>query len=305
MIAVLKHELRTYFRSLTAYVFGAFLLLFIGIGSVLYNLQAAVSNFEFVLGFSCLVFVVIVPILTMRVIAEERKQKTDQLLYSLPITTTQVVLGKYLALLVVYLIPLAIISLYPLIFSQYGDVYLLTAYGSILAFFILGAALIALGVFISSLTENQGFAAGIGIAVILLNYYSVSLSQSVSSTAFGSLAMMTSVLVSPSGIYEYEAAHGTVQRHYYKHLKGEKTSTNSMATLFAWSGALRKRGELDGLDELVDFADKLEQASIQTIEDGVMTGDLYALSTLENKTSVDTETFLREINQRLQKLLQK
>lgn len=161
MIAVLKHELRTYFRSLTAYVFGAFLLLFIGIGSVLYNLQAAVSNFEFVLGFSCLVFVVIVPILTMRVIAEERKQKTDQLLYSLPITTTQVVLGKYLALLVVYLIPLAIISLYPLIFSQYGDVYLLTAYGSILAFFILGAALIALGVFISSLTENQGFAAAV------------------------------------------------------------------------------------------------------------------------------------------------
>lgn len=124
-------------------------------------------------------------------------------------------------------------------------------------------------------------------------------------TAFGSLAMMTSVLVSPSGIYEYEAAHGTVQRHYYKHLKGEKTSTNSMATLFAWSGALRKRGELDGLDELVDFADKLEQTSIQTIEDGVMTGDLYALSTLENKTSVDTETFLREINERLQKLLQK
>ena len=195
MIAVLKHELRTYFRSLTAYVFGAFLLLFIGIGSVLYNLQAAVSNFEFVLGFSCLVFVVIVPILTMRVIAEERKQKTDQLLYSLPITTTQVVLGKYLALLVVYLIPLAIISLYPLIFSQYGDVYLLTAYGSILAFFILGAALIALGVFISSLTENQGFAAGIGIAVILLNYYSVSLSQSVSSTAFGSLVALAALIV--------------------------------------------------------------------------------------------------------------
>ncbi len=124
-------------------------------------------------------------------------------------------------------------------------------------------------------------------------------------TAFGSLAMMTSVLVSPSGIYEYEAAHGTVQRHYYKHLKGEKTSTNSMATLFAWSGALRKRGELDGLEDLVNFADKLEQASIQTIVDGVMTGDLYALSTLEQKTSVDTETFLQEINRRLKKLLQK
>ena len=108
-------------------------------------------------------------------------------------------------------------------------------------------------------------------------------------TAFGSLAMMTSVLVSPDGVYEYEAAHGTVQRHYYKHLKGEKTSTNSMATLFAWTGALRKRGELDNLPELIDFADKLEKASIETIEDGVMTGDLAALSSLDNITKVDTE----------------
>lgn len=122
-------------------------------------------------------------------------------------------------------------------------------------------------------------------------------------TAFGSLAMMTSVLVSPDGIYEYEAAHGTVQRHYYKHLKGEKTSTNSMATLFAWTGALRKRGELDRTPELVDFADKLEKASIQTIEEGVMTGDLASLSTLENKTTVDTETFLVEVNKRLTKLM--
>ena len=118
-------------------------------------------------------------------------------------------------------------------------------------------------------------------------------------TAYGSLAMMTSVLVSPDGIYEYEAAHGTVQRHYYKHLKGEKTSTNSVATIFAWSGALRKRGELDSLPELSAFADKLEQATIQTIEEGVMTGDLAALSTLENKTSVDTEAFLKEVNKRL------
>ncbi|MBQ9733298.1 MAG: ABC transporter permease subunit [Clostridia bacterium] len=187
MIAVLKHELRSYFHSFTSYVFGTFLLLFIGFGALIYNLNAAVSNFEYVLSFSCLVFVVIVPILTMRVIAEERKQKTDQLLYSLPITTTQVVLGKYFSLLLVYLIPLAIISVYPLIFSRYGDVYLLTAYGSIFAFFVLGAALIALGVFISSLTENQGFAAGIGIAVILLNYYSVTLSESISSTAIGSI----------------------------------------------------------------------------------------------------------------------
>jgi len=122
-------------------------------------------------------------------------------------------------------------------------------------------------------------------------------------TACGSLAMMTSVLVSPSGVYEYEAAHGTVQRHYYKHLKGEKTSTNSMATLFAWTGALRKRGELDQIPKLAEFANKLEQASIQTIEQGVMTGDLYALSSLENKQTVDTETFLQEINKRLVKLL--
>lgn len=190
MTAVFKHELRMYFRSLTAYVFGAFLLVFVGLGAMLYNIQAAVSNFEFVLSFSSLGFVVIVPILTMRVIAEEKKQKTDQLLYSLPITTTQVVLGKYLALLVMYLIPMAVICMYPLIFAQFGDVYLLTAYGSLFAFYLMGAALIAIGVFISSLTDNQGFAAGIGIAVIILNYYSVSLSEYVSSTAFGSVAAL-------------------------------------------------------------------------------------------------------------------
>jgi len=118
-------------------------------------------------------------------------------------------------------------------------------------------------------------------------------------TAFGSLAMMTSVLVSPDGIYEYEAAHGTVQRHYYKHLKGEETSTNSVATIFAWSGALRKRGELDGNADLVRYAENLEKATIATIEDGVMTGDLYLLSTLENKKKVNTEDFLKEVNVRL------
>ena len=122
-------------------------------------------------------------------------------------------------------------------------------------------------------------------------------------TAFGSLAMMTSVLVSPDGIYEYEAAHGTVQRHYYKHLQGEKTSTNSVATIFAWSGALRKRGELDNIPELCSFADDLEKATIKTIEDGVMTGDLALLSTLPNKQKVDTETFLIEVNKRLEKLM--
>ena len=190
MTAVFKHELSNYFHSMTAYIFGAFLLAFVGIGAMIYNIQQAVANFEYVLSFVSLVFVVIIPVLTMRVIAEDRKQKTDQLLYSLPITTTQVVIGKYLALLVIYLIPLCIVAVYPLLFAQYGEVYLLTSYGSIGAFFIMGAALIAVGTFLSSLTENQGFAAGIAIAVFLLNYYSVSLAQHISATAFGSAAAL-------------------------------------------------------------------------------------------------------------------
>ena len=122
-------------------------------------------------------------------------------------------------------------------------------------------------------------------------------------TAYGSLAMITSVLVSPDGVYEYEAAHGTVQRHYYKHLKGEATSTNSVATIFAWSGALRKRGELDDNKELMSFADKLEKATIYTIENGIMTGDLYALSTLPNKEKVNTNEFLVAINDKLSKMM--
>ena len=122
-------------------------------------------------------------------------------------------------------------------------------------------------------------------------------------TAFGSLAMMTSVLVSPDGNYEYEAAHGTVTRHYYRHLKGEETSTNSVATIFAWSGALRKRAEMDELPELAHFADVLEQATIATIEGGIMTKDLVALSTLENKQAVNTMGFLDAIAERMTKEL--
>ncbi|MDR3542555.1 MAG: NADP-dependent isocitrate dehydrogenase [Desulfosporosinus sp.] len=122
-------------------------------------------------------------------------------------------------------------------------------------------------------------------------------------TAFGSLAMMTSVLVSPDGYYEFEAAHGTVTRHYYKHLQGEETSTNSMATIFAWTGALRKRGELDGIDDLIVFADKLEAASIKTIEEGVMTKDLAVLSELSDKKIVNTRNFLVEIKLRLDEML--
>ncbi|MDD6179395.1 MAG: NADP-dependent isocitrate dehydrogenase [Clostridium sp.] len=115
------------------------------------------------------------------------------------------------------------------------------------------------------------------------------------SSAFGSLAMMTSVLVSPNGVYEYEAAHGTVQRHYYKHLKGEETSTNSVATIFAWTGALRKRGELDGIKELVEFADKLEKATLSTIESGRMTKDLALITSLKDVTILNSENFIKEI----------
>ena len=121
-------------------------------------------------------------------------------------------------------------------------------------------------------------------------------------TAYGSLGLMTSVLVSPDGVYEYEAAHGTVQRHYYKWLKGEKTSTNPVATIFAWSGALRKRGELDDIPALCDYADKLEKATVGTIESGIMTGDMAALSKLENKRSVYTEEFLGTIAENLKPL---
>lgn len=199
MSAIFRHELKSYFHSLTAYVFGAFLLCFVGLGAMLYNIQAAYSNFEYVLAFGCLIFVVIVPIFTMRVLAEERRQRTDQLLYSLPISTTEVILGKYAALLVLYIIPLVIICFYPLVFAQFGEVYLPTSYGSLFAFFLMGAALLALGMFISSITENQGLAAGVGIAVILFNYYSVSLSEYVSTSAIGSVLALL-VLICALGL---------------------------------------------------------------------------------------------------------
>ena len=122
------------------------------------------------------------------------------------------------------------------------------------------------------------------------------------SSACGSLAMMTSVLVSPSGVYEYEAAHGTVQRHYYKHLKGEETSTNSVATIFAWTGALRKRGELDGIKELQEFADKLEKATLKTIEDGKMTKDLAQITSLENVTVLNSQDFIKAVRETMEAL---
>lgn len=195
MTAIFRHEMRRAFQSLPAYLFCAFFLVFVGVGAVYYNIQAAVANFEYVLQFVCIGMAVLIPVLTMRSLAEERRQKTDQLLYSLPLKTTDIVLGKYLALTVVFLLPVCIIAVYPLVFSQYGEVYLPSAYGSLFAFFLMGAALIAVGLFLSSLTENQGIAAGISIAVMLFNYYSVSLAEQVSASAFGAVAALVVVAV--------------------------------------------------------------------------------------------------------------
>ena len=195
MMAVFRHELRSSFHSMTAYVFAAFLLAMIGVGAMLYNIELAVSNFEYVLSFGSLAFVVIIPILTMRSLAEERRQKTDQLLYSLPLSTFQVILGKYAALLVLYLVPLCIVALYPLIFAQFGEVYLPTAYGSLLAFFLLGAVEIAVGLLISSLTESQIIAAVGTFGILLLLYLWDGLVGFLPSTAQGSLIGLLVVLI--------------------------------------------------------------------------------------------------------------
>lgn len=195
MVAVLKHELSLYYHSLTGYVFGAFLLAFTGIGALIYNINASVANFEYVLSFIQIVFIIIVPILTMRIIADEKKQKTDQLLYSLPISTTEIVVGKFMALLVVFVVPMIFICAYPLIFSMYGEVYLPTSYGTIFAFIFLGLALISIGMFISSLTESQGMAAGICVVVMLFNYYCTTLADAVSSSAVGSVITIVVIMI--------------------------------------------------------------------------------------------------------------
>ena len=188
MRAVFRHELSSYFTGLSGYVFGAFLLLFAGIYTMAYNIKNALSNFEYVLSGMSFIFLIIVPILTMRVLAEEKRQKTDQLLYSLPLTMTQVVMGKYAAMLVMLLVPLAIISIYPLILSAYGNVNLAAAYGALTGFFFLGAALLAVGTFVSSLTESQAVAAGLCFVVLLVNYFLSSLASFLSTTAFASFA---------------------------------------------------------------------------------------------------------------------
>lgn len=196
MTAIYRRELGSYFHGMTAYVFIAFLLVFSGIYTMIYNLNAGYPNFEYVLQAMSIIFLIAIPVLTMRVVAEERRQKTDQLLYALPLGMTRVVLGKYLAMLTVVAIPCAIMGLYPLLLSTFGSVFLPTAYGTLVGFFLLSATLAAIGLFISSLTENQAVAAGLCFGVMLLLFFMADLSDLVPDSTGASLAaLLVTVLV--------------------------------------------------------------------------------------------------------------
>ena len=203
MIAIFKHELRGYFSSLTGYVFSAFLLFFCGIFTMIYNLNAMYVNFEYALNDMTLVFLIAIPILTMRVIAAERRNKTDQLLYALPVSMTQVVLGKYFALLATMLVPIAIIALYPLLLSAYGAVPLVSAYNALLGFFLLGASLMAIGLFISGITESQEIAAGVCFAVMLLNYFLATLAGFLPTEPIASYFAFAVLLLMGVGLFWY------------------------------------------------------------------------------------------------------
>lgn len=197
MKAVLKHELSSYFTSLSGYVFGAFLLIFTGIYVMIYHisLNSRVTNFEYVVTSISFVFLIIVPIITMRMLAEERKQKTDQLLYSLPIGIPKIVIGKFLALIIVFFIPLVIIGIYPLILSKFGDVYFPGAYNALFAFFLLGMSLLSIGMFVSSICESQMVAAGVCFVVMLINYFIAALATYIGVSSIGSFAGLTVFVV--------------------------------------------------------------------------------------------------------------
>lgn len=195
MTAIFEREFKSFFNSVIGYVIIAFILAFIGIYTLAFNLDAGYSNFEYVLQSMTFVFMIVIPILTMRSIADERRQKTDQLLYSLPISMAKVVMGKYLAMLAVLAIPTLIICFYPLILTAFGTVYLPTAYSAIFGFFFMGAALVAIGLFISSMTENQAIAAVVCFVVMLINYFMTSLSGYLPDTAIASFLGFTILVI--------------------------------------------------------------------------------------------------------------
>lgn len=190
MTAILKRELRSYYTSMTGYIIAAFLLLFIGIYTMAINLSYGYPNFEYVLDAMTFVYMILIPLLTMRLLAEERKQKTDLLLYSLPLSSLEIVLGKFLAACAVLALPLLIAGIDPLILSRFGTVNFATAYAALLAFFLMGCALISVGLFLSALTENQLVAGLLSFFVLLLNYFATGLANYVSSASYASFMVL-------------------------------------------------------------------------------------------------------------------
>lgn len=203
MSAVFRHEMASYFSGLSAFVFGTFVLLFGGIYTMAYNIVGGFANFEFVMNAISFIFIIIVPIITMRVLAEEKRQKTDQLLYSLPISMTNVVLGKFLAMLIVFAIPVGILCIYPVILSRFGNVSFAASYSAVLGFFLLGASLLAIGMFISSLTESQAVAAGICFVVMLLNYFVADIADYIPTTPAASVIAFTVVIIIIALIFRF------------------------------------------------------------------------------------------------------
>lgn len=195
MRAVFKHELASGFTGLTGYIFGAFLLIFAGIYTIGYHFNSMIVNFEYVIASMAIVYIIGIPVLTMRLLAEERRQKTDQLLYALPLTMTKVVLGKFFAMLVMLALPLVIIAFYPLILGAYGNVYLPQSYSALVSFFLLGATLIAIGMFISSVTESQAVAAGICFVIMLVNYFLSDLTGFAGTSAFASFGALAVIVL--------------------------------------------------------------------------------------------------------------
>lgn len=191
MMAVFRREVGSYFRGVLGYLLAAFLLVFAGIYCMAYNLSGYYANFEYVLSGIGFIYLIAVPIISMRTVAEEKRQKTDQLLYSLPIRLSDVVVGKYLAMLVVLAVPCLIMATYPLILSQFGTVSFTTAYGALFAFFLMGACLLSIGLFISSMTESQVAAAVITLVTMLLLYFMTSLASFISTDASASLSALT------------------------------------------------------------------------------------------------------------------
>lgn len=201
MIAVYRREVGSYFKGVLGYLLGAFLLVFAGIYCMVYNLSGYYSNFEYVLSAIGFIYLIAVPVISMRSVAEEKKQKTDQLLYSLPISLSSVVMGKYLAMLTVLALPTGIMALYPLILSQFGAIAYGTAYGALLAFFLMGGCLLSIGLFISSITDSQVAAAVITLLTMMLLYFMSSLSSWVSTEASASLTALMVLAVIAAVIF--------------------------------------------------------------------------------------------------------